>query len=139
MYSLILIILAGVINALMDQSSINNLWNKWWNKGESWKLKWKLDSNGNLIPQNERLWYYLWVLTPKWKESFIYSSTLFVWLTDGWHLLQMLFLNIIILSIIVFNPINLFFDNNICQMIINFLILRIGYGVGFNTMYYSIK
>lgn len=85
---LLFIILVGILNGFKDTSSENRFLRPYWNKGKGWKFKWKRDENDRLIPQTKKLWYYLWVFTPKVKEQFPYSSTLLVWLTDGWHLLQ---------------------------------------------------
>lgn len=70
------------------------------NSTYSWKNKWKLKEvtllDKDFMPtkehivekNNDRLWYYLWLYRPEYKEAFPYSSTILVWLTDGEHLFQ---------------------------------------------------
>lgn len=41
---------------------------------------------------------------PKQGEKFLGSSTVFVFLTDGFHLAQFFFLNTMILSIVLYEP-----------------------------------
>jgi hypothetical protein len=78
---------------------------KFFNSDTSWKNKWKLDSKGDLMPiVKDKVfklkifkwviinvkyykWYYF-LVDPKHVESFLYSSTIFVYLTDGEHLFQ---------------------------------------------------
>ena len=69
---IILLIFAGIFNALMDTSSEDRLHSKWWNKTTGANNKWKLGDKAN-------------------GERFLGSSTVFVFLTDGWHLFQFLF------------------------------------------------
>ena len=54
----------------------------------SWKNKWKL-FDGELRFNDKKLWYYLWLYSPRFVERFPYSSTFFVSFTDGWHLMNM--------------------------------------------------
>ena len=83
----------------MEDESILNGWKKdykflgitfkksWLNSGVSWKNKWKLDADGNLIEYTAKDWWYFGVY-PKYQERYTYSSTLFVWMTDAEHLFQ---------------------------------------------------
>ena len=64
--------MAALLNAVMDVSSENKFKRDWWNKDKSWKNKWK---HG----------------IPELGERFFGSSTILVWLTDGWHMTQFLF------------------------------------------------
>lgn len=78
-----------VFNELEDESVRNN-WktNQWFlNSKESWRNKWRLDDFGELIPYEGSKWKYFGFV-PKYKEKFLYSSTLFVFVTDGEHLFQ---------------------------------------------------
>lgn len=50
---------------------------KWFNPLTSWKNKWKLDKDGNVI-----------IINGKQKENFLGSSTIFVLFTDAWHLFE---------------------------------------------------
>ena len=82
--------LAYLFNELEDES-VRNRWKKhqnFLNTKSSYKNKWALDKDGNLLP-SEKNWYYFGVVPP-YKERFPYSSTLLVFLTDGEHLFQFL-------------------------------------------------
>jgi hypothetical protein len=87
MITAILISSIVFFNVLMDLSSEGKLGPGWWDKNDGWEYKWKLGLP--LMPRKK--WYYLWIFTPKYKEKFLYSSTIFVSLTDGWHLFQNFF------------------------------------------------
>lgn len=79
--TIILVCIAGISNAIMDilqhkfklsifyNSKFNELF---WNPRKSWKNKWTW-SNGAL------------------KEKFLGSSTVFVFVTDAWHLFQFIY------------------------------------------------
>jgi hypothetical protein len=92
--SIILIILAGICNAIMD--ALRTRYNKsifrdfrnqlWIDPALSWPNKWK---NGDRS-QGER---------------FFGSSTFLVWLTDLWHLAKFLMLLFITFSIALYDPI----------------------------------
>ena len=108
---LILIALCGLFMLFfneMEDESVRSNWKKYkqfLNKNLSWKNKWKWKDKRR-IKLNWKywdvkiwkfqfrfkfgLWTYLWILKPKYKERFIWSSTLFVCLTDGEHLFQFL-------------------------------------------------
>ena len=101
MITFIIIFVCGVgfllFNELEDECQVGT-WEKhqqFMNADLSWKNKWKLDALGNLIPNTEKHWYYFYFFNPKYKERFIYSSTLFVFLTDGEHLFQFIKLKFI--------------------------------------------
>tara|TARA_R110000803_G_scaffold35405_2_gene76560 strand:- start:681 stop:1079 length:399 start_codon:yes stop_codon:yes gene_type:complete len=80
------IVLLGTAKALSDLSQENVIWAK----GASWKNKWKLDKDGELIEEFDTHWYYLWLYYPEHKERFPYSSTFLVTLTDSWHRIESL-------------------------------------------------
>lgn len=69
--TVLLLLAAAVSNALMDLSSEGVL-SGWWDKKTAWRNKWKLGK-----PENG--------------PSFLGSTTVFVWITDGWHFLQFIF------------------------------------------------
>lgn len=115
MISLILISLAAFLNASMDKcfnmfdSSIFNTskFNQnFWNPSISWKNKWK---NGD---RNQG-------------EKFFGSSTFLVWLTDGWHLLKMVFLLSIIISIILYKPLFSIVIDGLLLIILWFIIFEL--------------
>lgn len=72
-----LIVLAGYCNGSMDRIKKYNL------DKDSWCNKWKWIL-GRQVPEINT-WYYFGIFAPKFKESFPYSSTIFVFLTDKWH------------------------------------------------------
>lgn len=57
-------------------------------KKGGWRNKWKKDQEGFLIPAQKSPWYYFGLVQPEYKERFMYSSTIFVFITDGEHLFQ---------------------------------------------------
>lgn len=69
---IVLVILASIFNVIMDLSSEDLFKNNYWNKNKSWTYKWK---NGNISEG----------------EAFPFSTTILVFLTDGWHLMQFFF------------------------------------------------
>ena len=107
MVTLLLIVLAGFFNAVMDtlfthfsQSIFKNLNPLFWNPEESWQNKW-----AQPFPQPyEPKWYYFG-FPPPYKERFPYSSTIFVFLTDAWHLAKALMLACIMGGIVLYEPI----------------------------------
>lgn len=94
MISLILIIIAGFLNACMDvvsfhydTSIFSKCWNEQWlDPRKSWKNKWK--------------WHYDFIDG----EEFFGSSTFLVFLTDFWHLCKFLMLGTIMAAIVFYNP-----------------------------------
>ena len=110
--SIIFIVIAAISKAAMDVLSFNyyesifsNINDQYFNPSISWANKW--DDNGS--------------------ERFLFSSTLLVFLTDGWHLFQFLFLSFMFGALVVYTP----FEN----MVIDFLILRIVFGLVFELFY----
>ncbi len=91
-----------IFNELEDACVRNKFKNKsqWWNTGMSWKNKYKLDSNGGLLPY-EKKWYHFG-FSPKYEERFPFSTTFLVFLTDGEHFFQFLKFKVIELIIIGF-------------------------------------
>lgn len=79
MISLILILLAFIAKVFMDLSSEDFYNNSYWDKGKSWVKKNKFK--------------------PKWL-----FRTILVFVTDGWHLLQFIFLNLLIVSVVMYSP-----------------------------------
>jgi len=114
---LILILCAGFCEGLMDALQFhydisffkNDLF---WNPENSWKNKYK---DGDHLKG------------PK----FLFSTTLFVSLTDGWHLMK-LFRNILIFISL---PLLGFLSSSILIFLVYAIISRIIYGVGFYLSY----
>ena len=107
MISLILIAIAGMCNALyeiifvsFDQTIFKSLNPLFWNPQVSWQNKW-----AQPFPQPyEPKWYYFG-FPPPYKERFPYSSTIFVWMTDAWHLSKALMLACIMGAVVLYKPI----------------------------------
>ena len=131
--SIISAFLVGIVNSLKDLSSIDFFSKKWWNKSNSWKNKWKLDKDDNIILNEKKYWYYLYYFTPKYKERFIYSSTIFVSLTDGWHLLQKIQFTIVYLNVA------LLISTSILQFILYFLLVYTVFTLTFSIFYTTIQ
>lgn len=91
MIPIILLVLAGILNACMDilktrySVSIFSNWKhqNWINPSLSWVNKWK----------------------PKSKLGDLIMSTILVWITDFWHFCKMLMLLFIMLAITFYHPI----------------------------------
>ncbi len=77
-----LIVLSAVSKAFMDLCAHEALksWGDWWTGHESWVNKYKTDKNGNVLLDNKG----------KMIPKFPLSTTILVWLTDGWHFWQKL-------------------------------------------------
>ena len=130
MISLILIALAGALNATYEilftgfsQSIFKKLNPEFWNPLESWKFKW-----ASPFPQAvEDKWYYFGFL-PRYKERFPYSSTVFVFLTDAWHLFKALMLGCIMLAVVNYSV--------LITPFIDFILLYITFTFAF-TMFFD--
>ena len=130
MTTLFLLMLAGMCNAVMDTlfshydisifKSLNPLF---WNPEVSWKNKW-----AQPYPQPaEDKWYYFGFIPP-YKERFPYSSTIFVFLTDAWHLFKFFMLTFIFLGVVLYTP--------MVRQCADFFIYYIAYTFTF-TMFYD--
>lgn len=97
MVSLLLVILASILNAAMDTLNAryhrsvfyNGKWpnfNKFTNPASSWQNKWKGGNRDN-------------------GELFFGSSTFLVWTTDAWHLFKTLMLLCFSIAIVTYTPI----------------------------------
>jgi hypothetical protein len=90
MISLFLVFLAGICNACMDvlrfhyATSIFSKWRnqQWVNPTLSWTNKWK----------------------PSSKLGDLLMSTVFVWVTDFWHLCKHIMLILLFLSVVLYQP-----------------------------------
>ena len=69
--TIVLLVVASIANVIMDLSSESVL-KGYWDKNISWKNKYKLGKKED-------------------GPAFPGSTTIFVWTTDGWHLMQMIF------------------------------------------------
>jgi len=121
MISVILMILAGILNSCMDvlqfkyQNSIFKFWKsqQWIDPSKSSQNKWKYDEFG------------MWT-----GEKFFGSSTFLVFLTDFWHLCKFLMLLSISAAIIFYTP--------LVNWWIDILILYCSFTVTFELFYSKI-
>ena len=82
--TIVLVVIAAITNAIMDIlqqkykasifSNLNRYSSQFWNPKLSWKNKWKWSEDKQTFV-----------------EKFPLSSTVLVWTTDAWHLMQMIF------------------------------------------------
>lgn len=121
----ILVAFAAYFNAKMDKCTFHGVG---CNAGE-WKNKWKLDSDGKLIPYSQK-WYHFKIFQPKYVEKFPFSSTLLVAFTDNWHRWKSLFLICLFAAMVV-----LTYDFSWQYAAINFLILRTVFGLTFTLFF----
>lgn len=73
----------------LEDKSIKSKWQRcqrFFNSKKSWMNKWLTDDDGWFIAYRGH-WYHFGI-KPKFEERFPYSSTLFVFVTDGEHLFQ---------------------------------------------------
>lgn len=144
MLEFFLVAIAGVANAFLDTSALNNFKNKWLNKGQTAKSKWlTVGSNNNKVRNKHYPWYYLGIYKPEFKEQFPYSSTILVWATDPWHLFQLIMLTAFELAISVninFLP-DGFFDflpyTSISVEVLEFLAIKALFS-GVFTLFYTL-
>lgn len=132
MLSILFAVLAAASNVIMDISSEDGFKNNFWNKTKSWKNKWKINSGGRRVKETKKRWYYLWKFTPEYQEKFPLSSTVLVSLTDGWHLAQAAMLFCFFAGTVLFQTIT-------GNLILDFIILRIAFGLGFEPLYRFLK
>lgn len=99
MLSLVLVAISLVfysISQLQLQGKLSYNYTGFWGE-KSWELKYKEGEDGTFQKPKDNLYYKLFNI--KWEERFLGSTTIFVSLTDGYHLLQMLFFKTLLISI----------------------------------------
>ena len=94
------------------------------NKDESWERKYSYP-----LRPYEAKWYYFGLVKPDYKESFLYSSTAFVFVSDYWHFQQFIFLNSATLGTYFI------LEGDFIRKIIVVAIIELLYFIGFNTSY----
>ncbi|MCC7514524.1 MAG: hypothetical protein IT212_07510 [Bacteroidia bacterium] len=121
----VFVFIAGACKAVMDtlqfhydDSIFESPNDRYWDASLSWRNKYKNKD----VEQGEKFWG---------------STTIFVALTDGWHLFQALFLGFIFLSIVTYNPI-LNYEVKWLSMLFDYCLLRVIFGLSFNLFYYKI-
>ena len=134
--------LAGISNALMDISAENKFTNNKFNKDlgpNNDENKWKQPTE-----PGKRMWWYLWLKKPKYKESFIWSSTILVSFTDWWHRFQAMMLLFITLAIVCYVPTTVFVVKwlgwkTMFVPVLDFILFRVMFGLGFEPLYSYLK
>jgi hypothetical protein len=107
MNKIIIIAALGLLYMIANEfedESIKNRWNnhqEFLNTAQSWKNKYELTDEGELIPY-ETKWYHFGI-EPSYEEAFPYSTTIFVFLTDGEHLFQFIKNLAILVAILIIN------------------------------------
>lgn len=111
-FTILLLIIAGVSNALMDVSGENLFKRPWWNKSTGWRYKYK-KQDSSLGP------------------AFPLSTTVLVGFTDGWHLFQLIFHSSwqLIISI----------NQDSIHPALSFIAVKIIFGVVFEIVYKNMK
>jgi hypothetical protein len=102
---IILLLISAFANAIMDYLQFHYYKNnKFWNPKLSWKNKYK---------NNDK----------RQGEKFPFSTTILVSFTDGWHLMQNVFLSTLFIFAILFEAKH-FFGNQTLNFIANFVIYK---------------
>jgi hypothetical protein len=109
--SLILLAVAAIGKAISDASMHGKLSGTFWDETVAWKNKWK---NGD----------------PKQGEKFLGSSTVFVFVTSGFHLMQFVYLNAFFISLVTYKE--------LVSPVADFFILGIGFRLIFEITYRNI-
>jgi len=117
----LLLLVSGLAEGMMDwlQFRLNVCHpmykDQFWSPDYSWKNKWNIDpATGRILG-----------------EKFFLSSTLFVGFTDGWHLMKLV-RNLFMFTGILYIAIC---DMTVSEAIINVILARIMYGVGFSLSF----
>ena len=119
----------------MDVSDKDGFDTTFWNKSYSWTLKYAknylfcIEYKNNLPAYSH--WYYFGLYYPEYKERFPFSSTVFVFVTDGWHLMQFFCLNSSAFCIVYAAELNL------KDSFLFYGLIKLSYAVFFNLFYDS--
>lgn len=108
MTGIICLVIAAVAKAFSDAARAGKIPGNFWDENIAWKNKWR---NGD----------------PKQGERFIGSSTIFVALTSGFHLMQLVYLNALFLFAI--------YHSVYYSKLASFVIFSIGFRVLFEITY----
>ena len=106
MITLVLFLIAGILNAAMDKIAFtfdNSIFSKlnplFWDVRISWKNQYKQP----LRPSTPK-WYYFKIFQPPYEETFPYSSSALVMFTDAWHLAKFLMLVCLCCGAVCYQP-----------------------------------
>lgn len=122
MVTIILIVLAGMFNAIMDKLQFHLFKSRlpkgaWWDAEHSWKLKWK---DGD----------------PNKGERFFLSSSLLVFVTDAWHLFKFLLILSVTMSAVFYVPVlNVEILGTDVSYLSDIIMLRLIFGLSFTTTF----
>lgn len=121
----LLLPIAAIAKAIMDCAQLGALnWGAFWNELESWRNKW---AGG--LPENG--------------EAFPGSSTIFVSLTSGWHLMQLVMLTCFFAAIVSYKEIQVYLDEtkkvHWRNKPLDFVIMSVGFRVIFELTYRYLK
>lgn len=109
-----LIVIAAVAKAFMDASAHGAFEGHWfWDESIAWKNKWAGGEKKN-------------------GEAFFGSSTVFSFITSGWHLSQFVFLNALIGSVFIYSGLT-------ASRVWDFLIVSVGFRIVFEIPYRLLK
>lgn len=95
-----------------------------WNRSNSWDNKYAFP----LAPF--RGWWYFGLIKPRYAERFPFSTTALVFLTDYWHFMQFLYLNLLFMGYAVFIS-----QSQGVSPVLTFLCIKVGYAIMFNLGY----
>jgi len=126
--SILLLVVAAFSKAVMDRSSEGDLQfspRNYWIKNLGSSRKWKWSPSGVVDPSTGIEEYIIE------GEAFPGSSTIFAFLTDGWHLAQFVFLACVFTLIVTYQI--------HYSTIIDFVILRVVFGIAFEGFYRMLK
>jgi hypothetical protein len=102
---IILLLISAVANAIMDYLQFHYYsLNQFWNPRLSWRNKYK---------HGEK----------KYGEKFLFSTTILVSFTDGWHLMQNVFLSTLFIWAVLFTQ-NHFFGKYALNFIANLIVYK---------------
>lgn len=107
--SIVLLVMSGAAKAFMDLSADGKL-EASKNKANSWRNKWK---HGD----------------PNLGEKFPGSSTVFVFVTDFWHLMQFVFLNCLIIGTVLFGQ----YSNLVWSLVVCSILPRIVFEITYRA------
>ena len=113
MISLFLIIIASIFNAIMDILENENYFSS------------KFKNN------NQKWWYK--------RESWKYAKKIFGWKYDGWHIFKSLMIISLIAGVVLYAPLLTFFNNNILNMLSDFLLFGFVWNMVFGVTYKFLK
>ena len=116
---ILLLIIAGLAKAWSDALADEEL------KEAHWHDKYDFTK-----PSETKHWWYFGLHKPRFPEKFPYSSTLFVFLTDKWHLAQFIMLRAF------YTAIALSISDNVLLILFNvFIVFPILVGICFESAY----